>query len=200
MTSISARTPNDVWAVGYAQGQDTNSQSFFDSGIAVHWNGQSWQNVCGAYCGSVVNDVDARGDGVWAVGSDGGNSSQNYFMQIQRWTGTGWARQAVQKVNVVKPPNANSWLNFLSGVSSNGGTVASVGYFVSDSTRQGFTLGVPQAATWLASRRSWTSGPTSSQDGAGGQAIAQAVVRRSVTAARVTATATQPAMTRVSRA
>jgi hypothetical protein len=141
LSAISARSSNDVWAVGYAQGQDANSQSFFDSGIAVHWNGQSWQNVCGTYCGSIVNDVDARGDGVWAVGSDGGNSSQNYFMQIQRWTGTGWARQVVQKVNVVKPPNANSWLNFLTGVSSSGGTVASVGYFVEDGSRNGFVLG-----------------------------------------------------------
>jgi hypothetical protein len=126
LLSISARSTNDVWAVGHAAAHDTQTDSDYDLPIAVHWNGLSWQNVCNGDCVGDLSSVDARGNAVWMVGTSIGHLDINFLSTIERWSGSGWVLQSVQQVGE-KAPDAS---DFLTSVSARGGALASVGFFL----------------------------------------------------------------------
>lgn len=84
LASISARTANDVWAVGSC---DIDEGPFVP--VIEHWNGRRWSLVSGPVVGQQTDELQgvaavAAGD-VWAVGEEDGHGL------IQHWDGMQWA-------------------------------------------------------------------------------------------------------------
>jgi hypothetical protein len=129
LLSISARGPNDVWAVGHAHGFDEQFDSDYSFGIAVHWDGQTWKNVCTGDCAGVITGVDARGTSVWMVGTGIDHLDISFGALLERWSGTRWVAQPMQAVGK-DPDEITGPDDFLTSVSARGGTVASGGYFL----------------------------------------------------------------------
>jgi len=90
LNGVSARTTNDVWAVGSAV-----DETFTSTPLTVHWNGVRWSLVPSpAIPGGVLNGVVAIGQSnVWAVGTspDGGFSIH--------WDGTSWTQVPMPQVS-----------------------------------------------------------------------------------------------------
>jgi len=121
LTSVSAVSPTDAWAVGFSSNSANLPQPFI-----LHWDGTAWSRVPGPSPGargvlltsvSAVSPTDA-----WAVGT---------FTTIFRvpkplivhWNGTAWSR--------VPSPNPGAGVNSLSGVSALSATNAwAVGTYV----------------------------------------------------------------------
>src|SRR5215470_11255107 len=80
LTSVSAVSGSDAWAVGN------------DPGLALHWNGTRWVRT-GVPHPSVLNGVSALSasdaSDAWAVGSLGDVSTTTLALH---WNGTAWAR------------------------------------------------------------------------------------------------------------
>jgi hypothetical protein len=128
--AISARGPNEVWAIGSTTtftGPDDRFTSV--NGYAVRWNGTSWRTLCNFGCGPDWSDIDATGSAVWVAGNT--VFPQDPFtsvrMEIDRWSGNGWVPQPVQ---TIAPAPHQVPVNTLSSVSVRGGLVVSVGSFV----------------------------------------------------------------------
>jgi hypothetical protein len=106
---VSARAPNDVWAVGYTL---TFSRQF--QSLLLHWNGTSWSTV--RLRGRELFAVSAASPrSVWAGG----------FQSLLHWNGARWSRQSVQTRNFLQSVRVTT-LNGVSAVSPS--NVWAVGY------------------------------------------------------------------------
>lgn len=99
LTGISARSANDIWAVGYTAGaQGTNSNKFT---LTMHWNGSTWTILPSpnpavptpAGTTQMLNSVVAiASNDAWAVG---GTSDISGFQPSRpiamHWNGTAWS-------------------------------------------------------------------------------------------------------------
>ncbi len=90
ITGLSARTPRDAWAVGYA---DEDNQH----GFVLHWDGQAWSEVAsGAFPTgdhAQMNGVAAlSARDVWAVGVDDNPDNGQEEGLILHWDGRAWAK------------------------------------------------------------------------------------------------------------
>jgi hypothetical protein len=126
LAAVSARSGNDIWAVGETVTRDEQLGVTFETGLALHWNGTSWTSVPVLNKG-FLRDVDATGDGVWAVGTQLVGSGFPVGMLILKWDGKALVPQSVQHLTVAGTVEDDS---NLSGVSVRGGTVTSVGGYV----------------------------------------------------------------------
>lgn len=130
LTSISARTPSDVWAVGYSTTTLASTGRAVFKSIALRWNGSRWRSLPSMDSsgeGDLLFDVDATSAGVWAVGSApliGGLLSS---MVIKKWSGTRFVDQPVQSIEQADDPGA-TYMS-LSGVAVRDGVVVSVGTY-----------------------------------------------------------------------
>jgi hypothetical protein len=127
LNAVSARTANDVWAVGVRITTTESTGRENDSSLAMHWNGASWSLVStvDSLGGGRLQDVDATAAGVWAVGTApqlGGFTSD---MLIKKWTGTALLDQPIQRLPVAGQRGMDS--GFLNAVSVRDGVVVSVG-------------------------------------------------------------------------
>ncbi|HLI06902.1 MAG TPA: hypothetical protein VKV40_10070 [Ktedonobacteraceae bacterium] len=126
--SVSARSSNDVWAVGFSA---SNSSS--ETTLIEHWNGAKWSVVKSPSPGtSPVNDVLSSVTAIsasdaWAVGSSGTMSKT----LTEHWNGAKWS--------VVKSPNPGSGGVFegVSAVSTS--DVWAAGYYTSNGSIQTLT-------------------------------------------------------------
>ena len=146
LTSVSAVSASDAWAVGNAPG------------LALHWNGTRWVRTAIPHSSSLsaLNGVSAlSASDAWAVGALGDVSTTTLAL---RWNGTAWAR-------VASPSPGRSPLNdSLSGVSV---LSASDAWAVGASGR-GHTPFSPQKTLvlhWNGTR--WTQVPAPSPRGTG---------------------------------
>lgn len=108
LTSVTAISSNDVWAVGdYYK----NSASLVGYTLTEHWNGSRWSIVSSPNHGALGSTLagvsaDASND-VWAVGAYNVNGNPTGYAQtlVERWDGTQW--------KVVASPNlGNNWNSF----------------------------------------------------------------------------------------
>ena len=93
LKSVSAVSPNDVWAVG--QSFDIQDVSKYTT-LTLHWDGASWTVVPSPHPGSASEllGVWASGtDDVWAVGD--WSSSQQVKFLIEHWDGSVWTQVPV---------------------------------------------------------------------------------------------------------
>jgi hypothetical protein len=103
LTAVSARSANDIWAVGYTQGaQGTNANKFT---LTMHWNGTAWTIVPSpnpavptpAGVSQTLNSVvEISANDVWAVG---GTSDISGFQPkrpiAMHWNGRAWSLTTV---------------------------------------------------------------------------------------------------------
>jgi hypothetical protein len=89
LTSISAVSANDIWAVGYIYPKGGTPTT-----LAIHWNGSQWTRVTTPNPGNYfrrLNGVSAiAANDVWAVGSYSANSGKTYTPLFLHWNGTQW--------------------------------------------------------------------------------------------------------------
>lgn len=133
--SISARGPNDVWAVGSALDISGPDGRFLNqNGYVVRWDGTAWHKLCNSGCGPNWGAIDATGRSVWVVGASvfPDDPFTPAEMEIDRWSGNGWVKQAVQ---TVAPPPEDVPVDGLSDVSVHDGLVVSVGSFATNNQR-----------------------------------------------------------------
>jgi hypothetical protein len=126
LAAVSARAGNDVWAVGETLTFDPQVGVTFEGSLVLHWNGTTWASVPGLNNG-FLRDVDATGDGVWAVGTQLVGSGFPLGMLILKWDGKVLVRQTAQHLTVAGTVEDDS---NLSGVSVRGGVATSVGDYV----------------------------------------------------------------------
>jgi hypothetical protein len=101
LSSVTALSPSDAWAVGSYIGGGTQKAQ------VLHWDGASWQEspIPSPGSDSALSGVSAvSADDVWAVGS---SASGNLVLH---WNGTKWA-------TVASPNLQNAFLTSVSGVS-----------------------------------------------------------------------------------
>jgi hypothetical protein len=83
--------PDDFWVVGTAVGYGDGSAT--SVGMALHFDGSSWEDVEVPLVGSRHHELDAISasgpENVWAVG-DWRSIAQNYKALIVRWDGSRW--------------------------------------------------------------------------------------------------------------
>ena len=126
LTSISAASSNDIWAVGFE-----NSADFVRRSLIMHWNGVDWALVpspnAGTYSNYLQGVAAVASNDVWAVGyyiPTIGSSAQTL---IQQWNGTNWS--------IVTSPNPGSADNSLYSVAKVSPTDVWSGGYQSDGTR-----------------------------------------------------------------
>jgi hypothetical protein len=92
LTGVAATSPNNAWAVGSYEDNET-----FDTGsFILHWDGQAWspQPVPDIASDNFLNDVTATSLGnAWAVGALRQVGTER--PHILRWDGKGWKVQRV---------------------------------------------------------------------------------------------------------
>lgn len=149
-TSVSALSPNDVWAVGKA-GNDLNPSGTLGAPLVQHFDGSQWTIVEVALPSNSnvveLNDIEAISpNNVWAVGSYGNTFSAYTKTLIEHWDGTAWT--------IIPTPDQpeggyGSELHAITSVNGNPNNLWAVGTY-STSTQQ-----VPIILHW--DGVSWTS-------------------------------------------
>jgi hypothetical protein len=121
LSSVTAISPSDVWAVG----EVTNCLTLQATPEAFHWNGTTWHQVAppnpGNLLGGELLAVDAASaSNVWAVGDypDDGNNPIPSKTLTAHWNGTKWT-------NPTSPnPAGTAQPNLLGGVAVTSGSSA----------------------------------------------------------------------------
>ncbi|MBV9870293.1 MAG: hypothetical protein JO214_06695 [Frankiaceae bacterium] len=117
LSSVSAISANDIWAVGRVG-------SFPSTPVALHFDGASWQVVpTVAKGGSGLSGVTAvAANDVWAVGQrDGTLPNGNAVLRtlIEHWDGSAWS--------TTRSPNDSEQDNYFAAADTAGGVVWAVG-------------------------------------------------------------------------
>jgi hypothetical protein len=105
LTSVSAVSTNDIWAVGYYESPGQYKP------LTLHWDGTAWSmvdvavNSGGFYYLYSVSAYSASD--VWAVGRDMDSEDSTFTFAI-RWDGTAWSH--------VSPALPSAYINQLNGV------------------------------------------------------------------------------------
>jgi hypothetical protein len=99
LSSISAVSPTDIWAVGTTTATQTQTLAVVRFTLAEHWNGTAWSIVKTANTAepTALNGVTAiSATNAWAVGNgfnnvhDTGATNANQAV-IEHWNGTAWS-------------------------------------------------------------------------------------------------------------
>ncbi len=89
LTSVSATSPNDIWAVGYIYPKGGTPTT-----LTIHWNGGQWALVPspnpGNYSRALYGVSALASNDVWAVGSYSYNLGETYLPLFLHWNGTQW--------------------------------------------------------------------------------------------------------------
>jgi hypothetical protein len=92
LEAVAARTPTDVWAVGWDRDYDTAGRPV--SSLVAHWNGTAWTRVPSPnpLNRNILYDVVAlAADDVWAVGvAQDTTSGIRQRSLLMHWNGTAW--------------------------------------------------------------------------------------------------------------
>jgi hypothetical protein len=115
LTSVSARAPDDVWAVGYSADDDNPGHT---QTLIMHWDGGQWSIVPSPNSVQVVNvlrsvAVIAPGD-AWAVGYSYNNAPGANHALVLHWNGSVW-----NAVTNLPPEVFDARLDEVSAVASN---------------------------------------------------------------------------------
>lgn len=108
LTSVSAVSSTDAWAVGYSIDPTGATNAFI-----VHWNGSNWLQFASPTSPSadcVLNAVSATTGGAWAVGTTG-KGDPSYAPLVLRLNGGKWS-----EVNSPDPGGTVTLLNAVSAV------------------------------------------------------------------------------------
>ena len=129
LTSISALSANDVWAVGVVRDPDFG---YLDRTLTEHWDGSRWSVVSSPLIGQREgNDFWATAavgpDSVWAVGAAGNDPDMQPLSE--QWNGKSWTQ--------VITPASNGILQGLSAVPSSRLELWAVGYKVKQNSYLG---------------------------------------------------------------
>lgn len=97
--SITAISPQDIWAVGSTGGAP----------LAMHWNGSEWSVVpmqvhSGLSTERLTGVSAASGNDVWAVGEGRGLFTNQLFATIKHWDGTRWTEKVCRAASSSNPP------------------------------------------------------------------------------------------------
>jgi alpha-tubulin suppressor-like RCC1 family protein len=93
LTSVTALSPTDVWAVGW---YDTDSESWWGmKTLILHWNGTRWKQTPSPNPGRALDNellsVDAASPtDIWAVGDYRWADEQEPIMLAEHWNGEDW--------------------------------------------------------------------------------------------------------------
>jgi hypothetical protein len=140
LTSVSANSATDAWAVGdYVVNPTTGASDT----LALHWNGTKWIKVASPNPGGTNSDassltsVSASATDAWAVGSYFNPTTFAIDTLALHWNGTKWST-----VSTPNPGGTGAFgTSFLSGVSANSATDAwAVGYYPNPTTGAEDTL------------------------------------------------------------
>jgi hypothetical protein len=140
LTSVSANSATDAWAVGdYVVNPTTGASDT----LALHWNGTKWIKVASPNPGGTNSDassltsVSASATDAWAVGSYFNPTTFAIDTLALHWNGTKWST-----VSSPNPGGTGAFgTSFLSGVSANSATDAwAVGYYPNPTTGAEDTL------------------------------------------------------------
>lgn len=141
LQGVAAVSADDVWAVGWYLGDQTNVA------LALHWDGTSWTRspMTPPPGNTELQGVTAvSADDVWAVGTNEGRPL------AMHWDGTRW--------NVLPRPSMTSaWLQAVAPIS--GGGVWAAGYQMTDDG----TVSRPLFLRWNGSK--WTTGTSEEPEG-----------------------------------
>jgi len=99
LTSVTAAGPNDVWAVGFSKGEESQTSGTAGNTLIEHWNGARWSVVPSpnpaSTDGNALWGVSAVSAGdVWAVGNVGGvlDTFTSTTPLVAHWDGTTWTQ------------------------------------------------------------------------------------------------------------
>jgi hypothetical protein len=110
LRGVAALSANDVWAVGYSFG--TQSESNIDT-LILHWDGVTWSEVASPNVLGVANELSGitaiSANDIWAVGSAGGAPL------AMHWNGNAWSVFPIQ----VSSGLSGERLTAVSGTASN---------------------------------------------------------------------------------
>jgi hypothetical protein len=132
LTSVSADSATDAWAVG----SYINLTTFASETLALHWNGTSWSKVAspnpgGATAYNANNLYGVSADSptdAWAVGNYVNPANSVHETLVLHWNGTRWSKVASPNPGGTGPASYDG--NYLSGVSARSPTDAwAVGYY-----------------------------------------------------------------------
>jgi hypothetical protein len=120
LTSVSATSPSDAWAVG-------SMRAHTGRALVLRWNGALWSVVPSPNPRAVTDSLSSvtavSPADAWAVGFYG--NGVEYRTLINHWDGAAWSK--------VKSPSPGSGGAFLTGVSAGStGDASAVGYFAAD--------------------------------------------------------------------
>ncbi len=90
LTSVSAVSATDVWAVGYYSPPDTPRQT-----LTLHWDGAAWKRVTSpdpSYLAYLEGVTAISTDDVWAVGSYFDPKTHDNPPMALHWDGTHWSQ------------------------------------------------------------------------------------------------------------
>ncbi|MEU8135523.1 hypothetical protein [Streptodolium elevatio] len=142
LLSVSAVGPNNVWAAGWTQIQDSVTPDpdggppqieTHSEGIVAHWDGRSWKNVRvpQPYPSWALNSISASGpNDVWAVGSGYGDDDQPVALH---YNGSKWSV-------LPTPPHGGVYGEFNSVVAKSPTDVWAVGRVLLDDKDRGHAL------------------------------------------------------------
>jgi hypothetical protein len=110
LEAVTAVSPTDAWAVGYAEG------SARQVGLVLHWDGTAWSKVTIPSPGPASNylyDVDADSPAdAWAVGTYTNHAGLDKTLVVH-WNGTAWSRVASPS-----PGKSGATLNAVTAISA----------------------------------------------------------------------------------
>jgi hypothetical protein len=128
LEAVAARTPTDVWAVGWDRDYDTAGRPV--SSLVAHWNGTSWTRIPSPnpLNRNILYDVTAlASNDVWAVGvaQDTTGSGIKQRSLMTHWDGTAWSTVTTPQAEA----GSDDILLSVAAVSASG--VWAVGYYYS---------------------------------------------------------------------
>jgi len=130
--AVAARTPTDVWAVGWDRDYSISSKPV--SSLVAHWNGTAWTRLPSPNPNSrnfLYDVVPLAADDVWAVGISqvvGPGITQSSL--VMHWNGRAWSVVPAPAAE----PGADGQLHGLAAVSAT--SLWAVGYYYSPSAQQ----------------------------------------------------------------
>jgi hypothetical protein len=155
LTSISGTGPDDLWAAGQDNDQNTNTLSL----LFEHWNGTTWTEATSPTPMFAIQFATAitaiSADNVWAVGEQFTDGNRTL---AAHWDGTSWS--------IVRTPNfssAGTPQNQLTGVSAAGPDDVWASGFANNVDKH--NLDVPYTLHWNGKTWQMTKVPTVGSDG-----------------------------------
>ena len=138
LSSISAISRHDVWAVGTIREPGSDPALGITNPVALHWDGSTWTQVrvphTGSFPESLASVAARSSDDAWAVGTTADENAPTNPGLIYRWNGIRWSESP--------HPFIGSGQNRLTGVSA---PAADAAWIMGE---DGGGTGLPLALVW----------------------------------------------------